>query len=72
VQYRRHGKAYSKNIPEVYRGVFLIAWLIGEIFTIAYLILTNPTAILLLNYGVNLIVLLIILRYKIWEGVKND
>jgi uncharacterized protein with PQ loop repeat len=51
---------------------FLVAWFIGEIFTIWYIILTNPTPILLLNYGVNFLVLLIILRYKIWEGVKND
>jgi uncharacterized protein with PQ loop repeat len=45
---------------------FLITWLFGEILTIVY-VLPKMDIPLLFNYTFNLIVLLIILRYKIWE-----
>lgn len=47
---------------------FLLAWLGGEVLTIAY-VLPKMDIPLLANYFVNLIFLLIMLRYKIWERV---
>ena len=45
---------------------FLMLWFIGELFTIAY-VLPKMDIPLLFNYGFNLAVLLIILRFKLWE-----
>ncbi len=45
---------------------FLLAWFWGEVFTIAY-VLPKMDMPLLANYTANMIFLLIILRYKIWE-----
>jgi len=45
---------------------FLLCWLGGELFTIAY-VLPKMDVPLLFNYSINLICLLIMLRYKIWE-----
>ena len=46
--------------------LFLITWLFGEIFTIIY-IFPKKDYPLLSNYFLNLIFLVIILRYKIFE-----
>jgi len=45
---------------------FLLCWFFGEVLTIVY-VLPKMDIPLLFNYGFNLIILLIILRYKIWE-----
>lgn len=44
--------------------LFLLMWLSGEISLFIYLLPKNETA-LLFNYGLNIIFLLIIIRYKI-------
>ncbi len=48
---------------------FLLAWLFGEVFTIIY-IWPKMDLPLLANYSVNLIFLMIMLKYKIWERAK--
>ena len=45
---------------------FLLAWFGGEILTIAY-VWPKSDWPLLFNYGINLVFLLVMLRYKIWE-----
>lgn len=47
---------------------FLLAWFFGEILTIVY-VLPKMDVPLLFNYGFNLLILIVILRYKIWERV---
>lgn len=49
---------------------FITAWLGGEILTIAY-VLPKMDLPLLANYISNLIFLLVILRYKIWERTDS-
>ena len=49
---------------------FIAAWLGGEICTIAY-VFPKGDLPLLTNYFANLVFLLIILRFKIWER-KNE
>mgnify|MGYP000418236679 CR=1 FL=1 len=48
---------------------FLLMWLGGEVFTIAYVVWKGSDPILLANYLVNLIFLAIMLRYKIRERI---
>jgi uncharacterized protein with PQ loop repeat len=50
--------------------LFIMCWLFGEIFTIAY-VWPKADWILLSNYFVNLVFLAIMLRYKIWERDDN-
>jgi uncharacterized protein with PQ loop repeat len=45
---------------------FLLAWFGGECLTIAY-VLPKMDFPLLANYSANMVFLLIMLRYKIWE-----
>ena len=45
---------------------FLLAWLGGEILTILY-VLPKMDLPLLANYFANLIFLLVMVRYKLWE-----
>ncbi len=45
---------------------FLLAWFIGEVCTIVY-VWPKADWPLLFNYLVNLVFLLIMLKYKIWE-----
>ena len=47
---------------------FLMAWLCGEILTIVY-IWPKQDYPLLFNYLLNLVFLVIMIRYKIWERV---
>jgi uncharacterized protein with PQ loop repeat len=47
--------------------VFLICWLFGEIFTLAYVAYTTGDWVLLSNYLINLVFLATMLRYKISE-----
>lgn len=42
----------------------LLVWLIGEILTFAYVLITNPDIYLLLNYSINGILILVLLYYK--------
>jgi uncharacterized protein with PQ loop repeat len=42
---------------------FLIMWFLGEVFTLAYII-PNPNWPLIFNYTINLVFLVVILRYK--------
>ena len=39
-------------------------WYIGELFTLIYIVLTNASIPLILNYSVNLLLLHVILYYK--------
>lgn len=49
----------------------IILWLTGEIVTIAYLFLAGiMTAPLALNYGCNVLIVMAILYYKIWNRKK--
>ena len=43
---------------------FLILWLLGEIFTLPYIIYSGQSP-LIINYGLNFCFVVIILRYKI-------
>jgi len=43
----------------------ILLWLFGEIFTLAYVIPTGNLP-LIFNYIFNIIVILVMLRYKIW------
>lgn len=68
-------------IPEAYYSIkkgsnnnsyaFLLMWLFGEIFTLAYVI-SKKDFPLMLNYFCNLIFIIIILRYKIWPRIEQD
>jgi uncharacterized protein with PQ loop repeat len=49
---------------------FLLLWFFGEVLTIIY-ILPKQDYPLLLNYGLNLTLLIIILRYKLWPRKQN-
>lgn len=60
VQCAREGHARGLN------WFFLLAWLGGEVLTIAY-VWPKMDVPLLANYFINLVFLLIMLRYKIWE-----
>jgi uncharacterized protein with PQ loop repeat len=61
-------------LPEVFSSIrkgycgsslgLLIVWFIGEILTFAYVFITNPDVFLLLNYGTNVILILVLLYYK--------
>jgi uncharacterized protein with PQ loop repeat len=42
---------------------FLLLWIVGEIATLAYILLTTAQLPLIVNYTVNLICLLIIIKY---------
>jgi len=50
---------------------YLLLWLIGEICTIVYVVPTGNMP-LISNYIFNLVVLLIILRYKIWPKSEPE
>jgi uncharacterized protein with PQ loop repeat len=64
-------KCYKEGHADGLSRYFLALWLIGEISMIAYTIATigyiNP---LMLNYGFNLVLLLIIIRFKILPKYK--
>lgn len=47
---------------------FLLCWFFGEVLTIIY-VLPKMDLPLLANYVANMVFLLIMLRYKIWERV---
>ena len=49
---------------------FLVAWLGGEILTIIY-VWPKQDWPLLFNYFLNLVFLLVMIRYKIWERVTS-
>jgi len=44
---------------------FLLMWFFGEIFTFYY-VANNIDLPLILNYGANIIFLIIIIKYKFW------
>ena len=48
---------------------FLLAWFFGEILTIVY-VFPKQDIPLLFNYGFNFLILLVIMRYKIWERAQ--
>lgn len=50
---------------------FLVLWVIGEIFTLTYVLLSSNWP-LVPNYIFNLITLLIVLKYKILPGELYD
>jgi len=49
---------------------FILLWLLGELFTIIYILPTGSLP-LYFNYGGNLIFVLIILKYKIWPRKRS-
>lgn len=46
---------------------FLLMWSIGEILTFIYIVSTTMSPPLLINYGLNIIFLVIIIFYKLRE-----
>ena len=60
IQCAREGHARGLN------WFFLLAWFWGEILTIIY-VWPKADYPLLFNYFLNLVFLLVIIRYKIWE-----
>lgn len=50
---------------------FLLAWLFGELFTIAY-VLPKMDIPLLANYMINLIFLAIMIYYKLWPRNRKN
>lgn len=69
------------GLPQAYQSVkdghsrglnwfFLLAWLGGEVLTIAY-VWPKADLPLLFNYFTNLVFLLVMLRYKVWERKAN-
>lgn len=50
---------------------FLALWLVGEMATLAYVVIQHADPILLVNYAANLAALLVILRYKFNERPKE-
>ena len=60
VQCAREGHARGLN------WFFLLAWFFGEVLTIIY-VWPKADYPLLFNYFLNLLFLVVILRYKIWE-----
>jgi len=50
---------------------FLLAWLFGELFTIAY-VLPKMDMPLLFNYAINLIFLAIMIYYKLWPRDRKN
>lgn len=59
-------KTYKDGHAEGLSWLFLLMWFFGEILTAAYVMLTSMSIPLLANYGANFILLVIILKYKIW------
>lgn len=45
---------------------FVLLWFFGEVFTIGYVIKESAVP-LIVNYAANILFLLIIIRYKIWQ-----
>jgi uncharacterized protein with PQ loop repeat len=56
---------YRKGNAEGIDWVFLMVWLGGELLTIAY-VFPKQDLPLLFNYAMNIVLLLIIVRYKVW------
>ncbi|NDA33116.1 MAG: PQ-loop repeat-containing protein [Betaproteobacteria bacterium] len=46
---------------------FLMMWFLGEVFMIVYIV-PKGDIILIANYAINLFLVAIILRYKIWPS----
>jgi len=69
-------------IPEVARSYrrgycdlgwgFLLTWLLGEIFVFIYVLLTSLDLILLANYGGNIGLILILIRYTLKRNILGD
>ncbi len=61
-------------VPEVHRTIkdnhcyvgwgMLLAWFIGELLLIIYILMTTKDIILLLNYFLNIILISILIKYK--------
>jgi uncharacterized protein with PQ loop repeat len=49
----------------------LIPWTLGEILTLIYVVYLNDVA-LIFNYGLNLVFISVILKYKIRPEEKNE
>jgi uncharacterized protein with PQ loop repeat len=56
-------KSYRDKTSEGISHAFLLLWLIGEILTLAYVVLTTVQMPLIVNYVFNLICLFVILYY---------
>lgn len=59
-------KSWKDGNSEGLTVSFLVLWLLGEVFTIWYVLDTNKEIPLLMNYSFNILLLLIIGKYKIW------
>lgn len=64
-------KAYKDGHSNGISGWMLFLWLLGEICTTLYVIITIFDLILLLNYAVNIIFLGIILKFKLFPRRKE-
>ena len=60
-------KSYKDGHSEGLSMGFIILWLVGELFGLAYILPSNSLP-LYFNYGGNLVLVLVILRYKIWPN----
>lgn len=68
------------SLPEAYlswrrghsRGLswtFLLAWYLGEIFTLGYVVFETFSWPLILNYTLNIIGLGVVIKFKKWERI---
>ena len=64
-------KSYKDGHSEGVSGLFLFMWTFGEVLTLAY-VLYNWDLPLILNYGVNLIFIAIIVKYKLNPRVSDE
>ena len=64
-------QSYKQKHSHGISKTFLVMWLVGEILTAAY-VLPKKDWPLLVNYGVNIICLVIITRYKFYPLDKQS
>lgn len=65
-------KCYRQGHAHGLDSTFLWLWFIGEIAMLIYTALSFDSLQLLLNYGFNLICLIIILKYRLFPRIKKD
>lgn len=66
-------QSYKEGHSRGVNALFLWLWLFGELITFIYVYLKHGVDIpLFLNYTVNIILILFIIRYKYWERLNED
>ena len=64
-------KSYKDGHSDGLSWYFLLMWFIGEILTLIYVSCTSASLPLLANYLMNLLILLVIIKYKIQPKRKD-